>query len=203
MNIMKLFSREATVEQATAEQPTEGELQRQLAEVEIAIAAGEGDVVALLEEKESLKLQVQAARIRSEKLADAAYRANHKKVSDEYRKRLSRCVEAIGDLAPRFLWELQELAALELESYGVPDPGFGERIPYGFAAKVRAAILEASEEIEWHYDFVGDPSKRNGLPRKKAAPHYTIHAVQTDIYGNALHPNMIDPGSGLLILPNG
>jgi len=42
-----------------------------------------------------------------------------------------------------------------------------DEIPFGFAAQLHRAIMELSIGIEWHFDFIDDPTKKNPLPTPK------------------------------------
>jgi hypothetical protein len=183
MNIIKRLFGGTTMQ--AVEQPTESEIAERLAVVERQLASGEGDIARALEERERLRYQLDGARIVREKRESEAYRANNEAKSVGYRARLTRCAECVADLTPRLLWALQELEALEKESYNIPIPDFDKTgIPFGFAADARRALHAASSGIEWHYDFLSDPSKRNPLPQPKIFGIRLPPAAVTDVLGN-------------------
>ena len=161
-----------------------------LARLSTLIDSGEGDIAAALEERESVKRQMEAERLRVSKAADAAYTANLQARSDEFRARLIPPAEGVADTVPRLLWWLSQLEELELEALrgGAGNVNFSEEtgIPFNFARTLREAINQASSGIEWHYDFLDDPAKKNPLPRVKQMMVDLRGFRQTDVNGRPL-----------------
>ena len=184
------------VKESTAE-----ELQARLRDVQAELDSSSGDPLALIEERDVLLKHAQAARILQERQANAAHQETQRAKAEDYRRRLMPVAEEVADLAPRCLWYLSKLQELDKESF----EQFGQvweesNIPHGFAATVLAAIREASQEIEWHFDFVGNPNATNPLPTPKATPQLVIQAGATDIHGNRVNP---DGTPASYRLPNG
>ncbi|MGI8783382.1 MAG: hypothetical protein ACR2L2_07010 [Acidobacteriota bacterium] len=170
------------------EEQTESDLSARLSEITTAINAGNGDLVALLEERDGIARQLEAQRIRKAVRADEAYRANIEAKGDEFRTKLIPCAEEVADLVPRLLWHLRRLESLELESLqGVGNVSFEETgMPFGFAKRAAQAIRDAAPNVEWHFDFVSDPSARNPLPATQIERRVLLQARATDVYGNVL-----------------
>ena len=168
---MKILDRifGGTTMQAVAEQ-NEAEISARLGQINNGINRGEGDVLALLEERETVTRELQAARILKEKRETEAYRANMEAKSAEFRGRLMPVAERVADNVPRLLWDLKKLERMDLESLqGVGNVSFEEEtgIPFGFAAQLHRAIMELSIGIEWHFDHIDAPDKTNPLPTPK------------------------------------
>lgn len=167
MNILSHLFRKAKTVETTIQTPSADEITLRLLDVEAAIAAGEGDVVALMKEARELKDQQAAARIQRQNEEQRAYLEKIEQQSAEYRKRLLRCTEAVGDLAPRLMWELQELVDLETESYNVPNSQFDSGgLPFGYARQVLDALRAASTRVEYGYDFLS--GGKNTPPQLKS-----------------------------------
>jgi len=170
MNILERIRKIGGTMTAAVTEQSEAELSARLGQINNGINGGEGDVLALLEERETVTRQLQAAHILKAKRADEAYRANMEAKSAEFRGRLMPVAERVADNVPRLLWDLKKLERMDLESLqGVGNVSFEEEtgIPFGFAAQLHRAIMELSIGIEWHFDFIDDPTKKNPLPTPK------------------------------------
>src|SRR5688572_5059861 len=106
----KLFKRHPM--QTTTEK-TEAQLRARLAEITASIERGEGDILALLEEKESTQAQVQATAIQTKRLARDEYQANINKARAEYIESIQRELAVLWDALPRARWSLHVLAELD------------------------------------------------------------------------------------------
>jgi hypothetical protein len=107
----KLFKRGGTV-QATVER-TESELGVELARVERVIASGEGDVMAALEERETLTLQIQAAGIARQAREQTAYQARLAARRTKYLAEVQTTLAGVWRTLPELRWHLQGLVMLE------------------------------------------------------------------------------------------
>ncbi|MGI8424451.1 MAG: hypothetical protein ACR2NO_10140 [Chloroflexota bacterium] len=160
-----------------------------------AILRGEKNMRAtisggLIEERERVQRRLEAARLKKAHDDDVAYKSMLRAKSEEYRARLMPLAVAVGDLMPRCLWYLSQLSELDKESFESEGELWAETgIPHGLAATVLAAIRETSQEVEWHYDFVGNPNATNPLPTLKIRKQLMIQAGATDIHGNRVNPD--------------
>lgn len=147
---------------ATAER-TESALQARLAAVDAGIAAGEGDTLALLEEREELQRAVQAAALARQQRADKEYRARVTAQADELRARVNERLDELGDLVPRLLLACSAFNTLvaEVQEKGLGfTPGaalledvFG--IPVDFGSRLIAAIHACAPATEWDFGHLG------------------------------------------------
>lgn len=178
--------------EATTDAPTVGmkaDPARRLSEIEAAIANGDDDVVALLEEREIVKRQIAAEKIRKDKEAQAEYQRELEACSGEYQARLLPIDEQIADLWPRLVWALHLREQLEQESYTTrgADPT-RNGIPFNVARSARDALtqIEIQAGIEFHVDFLGDSSRKNALPTRRAQSVLSFPTHVRDIHGNSL-----------------
>lgn len=171
-----------------AVEQNESELSARLALINANINSGEGDTLALLEERESVARQLEVASAIKTKRSQDDFRANQQAKEAKFRARLMPCAETVADLIPRLLWELSKLEQLELESLqGVGGVAFTEtHIPYNFAAQCHRAIIEAGQGIEWQWDFVGNSTAKNGLPQAKVAGLIVPRFPENDVNGNSI-----------------
>ncbi len=173
-----------------AAERSESELSSRLGVIAALIDTGEGDVVALLEEREDIQRRLEAARIAKAARADNEYRANMNAKSAEFRAKLMPVAERIADLIPRLLWDLSKLEELELAALrgGVGNVDFPAEtgIPFNFARPLRDAIYQVSSGIEWHFDFIDDESKKNPLPTPKRITLDLRGFRETDANGRPL-----------------
>jgi len=182
--LQKLFGEtKMQVKESTGE-----ELQARLAEIDAGLRGGSDDAEALIEERERVQRRLEAARLKKAHDDDVAYKAKLHAKSEEYRARLMPVAVAVADLTPRYWWCLSQLQELDKESFASEGEVWAEtNIPHGLAATVLAAIREASQQIEWHYDFVGNPNATNPLPTPKIRKQLMIQAGPTDIHGNRVN----------------
>lgn len=178
------------MEAATVAPRTERELAVRLKEVQRGITRGEGDVGAMLEERERLQREMQAARIKRETAATAARKGQIADKRADYLARVDlRATEVLGDLIPRLLLALPELRELEHEAMTV---GLGHGVsvenvlgvPSGFADGLLKAIHRLAPNTEWDFSAcspLGLPPQR---PRVKVEAPVRLHAMRTDIFGN-------------------
>ena len=167
----------------------EADLAVKLARLDTQLDSGQGDLVAALEERESIRRQIEAERLRVSKAADAAYKANVEAKSNEFRARAIPSAEQVADLFPRMLLAVADYAELELESMrGAGNVNLPEEtgIPFGFAQQLREAMIQLSSGIEWHYDSLSDPAAKNPLPHTKKMTIDLGRFRQTDIHGRPL-----------------
>jgi hypothetical protein len=187
MNFITKLFRGADTMQAVAEQ-TEAELAARLAEVERQIAAGEGDVAAALEERERLRYQIQAARIKEERAASRAYQeARTAKVAD-VNKRIDAMLTELGTHVPRLLFVLQDFQRLADEVLlegGGDGRQFTEMfsgLDHEFGRRLRAAILSAAD-VDWNYD-AAFPGGKGTKPTPRWRGIKLPRASVTDVLGN-------------------
>lgn len=178
--LRKLFTKEGRVE-ATTER-TETELAARFAEVEARISAGECDVLAMLEEKESLKLQIQALAIAREKADNRAYRAKIDAHTADVLAQRDKIMRRVGDCVAALLLELPSLRDLitELNSGGISIPGMSTveeilGVPADFADNLAHAIRASAPNTEWDYRAASPLGLKSERPKLKATPTYTIH----------------------------
>lgn len=192
--------------QATAAGRSESELQAELAKAEKQIADGEGDVLALLEERESVTRELQAVRLKKEHEDSVAYKAKLQARTDEFRKRLMPIAENVADSVGRLVWWLTRLEELERESHASEGQSYeATGIPWNFSRPVLDAIRSASPNTDWHYpDFLNAPDAKCPLPTPKIRGELLLQVGRTDIYGNPLGPDgspatyRLPPGIGFL-----
>ncbi len=169
---------------------TQTDLPARLGQLTAQIEGGRGDLVAALEERESIKRQMEAERIRTSKVADDQYKANVEVKSAEFRARAIPPADRLADQIPRLLWDLAEYAELELEAMrgGAGNVNLAEEtgIPFGLAQQLREAINQLSSTVVWNYDFLSDPQKKNPLPHTKQMTIDLRRFKQTDIHGRPL-----------------
>jgi len=168
----------------------ETDLATQLSRLNTQIDSGEGDLVAALEDRESVKRRMEAERIKTAKVADAAYLATVAAKSAEFRARAIPSAEQFADLYPRLLWASEDYAELERESMrgggGNVDLSAETGIPFGFAQQLRDVMVHLSSGLEFHYDFLDDPAKKNPLPHARQMTVDLRGIRQTDIHGRPL-----------------
>jgi hypothetical protein len=178
--LQRLFTREAATVEATAER-TEAELRARLAEVQAAIAEGEGDVVSLLEEREGLTRAIEAASIARKQREQKKYRARIPAAADELRGRLNESLDELGDLVPRLLLACSHFTTiadevqregLGFEGGGLLEDHFG--IPPDFGVKLIAAIRESAPRTEWDFAATGMLGKGVKADRPKIRPPQPI-----------------------------
>lgn len=154
--------------QAVAER-TALEISARLAEVEGVLDSGQGDLVTALEERESLKRELQATTIREERrLADDA-RAKRQANREELDRRVDAIVTEINTHVARLIFATQDFDALvgdifsgklNAESRQIPELLSG--LGHEFGLKLRRAIAELAPGVEWDFEAAqprGTPGK--------------------------------------------
>jgi len=129
---------------ATAEQ-TQAELQARLAEVEVAIAAGEGDVLALMEEREELQRAVQAAAIVRANREQREHTARVKARRENFLRELEAELSHLWRVMPELRWHLQGLRQLERRLEEIGDGRSWEDVtglPFGLADRLSSLIAQ-------------------------------------------------------------
>ena len=168
---------------ATAER-TESALQARLAAVDAGIAAGEGDTLALMEEREGLRLAVQATALARQQRADKEYRARVTDQAEELRGRVNESLDELGDLVPRLLLACSHfntlVAEVQVKGLGF-SPGaalledvFG--VPVDFGSRLIAAINEISPRTEWDFGHIVILGKGVKAARPRPRGPVTIRA---------------------------
>jgi hypothetical protein len=207
MNILaKLFTRGGRMT-ATAE-PTESELQEQLANAERVIASGEGDVMAALEARESLKLQLQAAALARQQRADKAYRAKMDATTAEFLTRRDRIMRRVGDHVAGLLLALPELRELMREAHAVSLPRGTTveeclGVPTSFADNMLQAIRREAPATQWDFRASSPLGLTSERPQLQAPRSYTIHTPShaPPGYHGVWPPEAGDVDVGLIVLP--
>lgn len=152
---------------------TEAELRARLAEIQAGIAAGEGDALALIEEREEIKLAMEAAQIAREKCERDQYRARITAEANELRGRLHASLDELGDLVPRLLLACNhfDTIAAEVQVKGLGFDAGGQLLedvfclPPDFGARLAAAIREFAPRTEWDWGHTGPFS--NGVKAER------------------------------------
>jgi hypothetical protein len=171
--------------QATAER-TEAELQARLAAVDAALAAGTGDVLALMEEREGLRLAVQAAAHTRQAREQAEYRAKVTEQANELRGRLNESLDELGDLVPRVLLACSHFHTIvaEVQAKGLGfNPGAALLedvfcVPPDFGSSLIAAIREIAPRTEWDYGHTGPFANGRKAERPKLRGPQAIRVPQ-------------------------
>lgn len=167
---------------ATERTMTEAELRTRLAEVNAGIAAGEGDTLALLEEREALGRALEAARIARQQREAKEYRARITEQANELRGRLNESLDELGDLVPRLLLACGHFNAIAAE---VQEKGLGFEpgaqlledvlcVPPDFGARLVAALYEIAPRTQWDFGHTGILGEGVKAERPKIKPDPTI-----------------------------
>ena len=176
---------------------TPADLEAELSQVELAIAAGEGDALELGRRRLELREAVSVARARAEAEAQAAYRARQETTIAEFLGRADPVMTSIlGELIPRLLFALPKARALAEEAQRMPwrgvasyDEVFG--VPIGFFDALEDCIRKHAPETEWDFSGAAPPSL--GLsparPALRGPRSYTLRGLlQRDAHGNYIRP---------------
>ncbi len=171
----------------TITQETEQDLALRLLEVEAGIAAGTGDVAALLQEGRELKDKLTALRLRSQAEANAAFQKQAAAVEEDARSRYEPELAELYRLLPQLMLGcagLRELSQTHPDHWGRYTQGLDPSAP-GELLRAIGGILPPGTELDM--DGAGPVSR--GI---------RIVAPMRDLRGNFVHD-----GSGNALLPVG
>jgi hypothetical protein len=132
-------------QEPSAPELDEAKLSKRLAEIEAAISAGEGDVLALLEEEESTKRALQAAGIARQKRTDEEYRAKLEARRAAWMRDRDEALSGLWRALPEARHFLHEVERLEQRMEEIGSGLIEEHtgLPFGAAGRMAQAIAEA------------------------------------------------------------